>query len=302
LIKNISAMIKPDMMRRIALLAITSIILAGCTLPSFFKAKYAAIQITSSPTSEVYLDGEKVGETPFKSEKLKSKDYSVRLVPEESLSSWETIVTLQPRITTVINYEFGQDRQSSGGEILNLEPLADSEAVEIAVISIPDNASVKFDGQPKGFTPLPIKNLEAGDHVLTVSAPGHKQRRIDIKLVKGHKLTVDVQLPKEALLQEETATPSAEEKEELKITPSQPTKISTPSAEQKRPYVEILDTPTGWLRVRENPTTAEENEITKINPGETYPYLESNDTGWHKISLPDGKEGWISGRYAKVYK
>lgn len=293
------------MTRKIALLIVAALTFAGCTLPSFLRGKYSAIQITSSPAAEVFLNGEKVGETPFKSQKLKSQDYTVRLVPEEEgLASWETTVTLQSNITTVINYEFAEDRDSSGGEILSLEPLANSKAVEIAVVSIPDNASVKLDGQPKGFTPLPIKNAEAGDHLLTLSAPGHKQRKIDIKLVEGYKLTVNVQLPKESLFRQEEATPSAEpsaQEEKVTTTPTD-AKPSTPSAELERPYLEILDTPTEWLRVRENPTTYEDNEIAKINPGETYPYLESNDTGWHKIRLPDGVEGWISGRYAKVYK
>lgn len=292
------------MRKKITLLIVAALAFTGCTLPSFLQSKYSAIQITSVPIAQVFLDGEKVGETPFKDEKLKSQEYQVRLVPEEGLETWETTVTLQPSITTVINYEFGKDRQSSGGEILNLEALADNKAVEIAVVSIPDNASVKLDAQPKGFTPLQIKSAAAGDHTLTISAPGHKQRRVDIKLVEGHKLTVDVQLPKESLLQEKEATPSAEEKSESTITPSKPKpgQQSTSSAEITRPYIEILDTPTGWLRVRESPTTVEDNEIAKVNPGETYPYLKSNDIGWHQISLPNGEEGWISGRYAKVYK
>lgn len=296
------------MIRKIAFLVIAALTFTGCTLPGFLRAKYAALQITTTPTAEVFLNDERVGETPFKSEKLKAQDYTVRLVPkEEGLVSWERTVTLQPSITTVINFEFAPDRQSIGGEILSLTKLANSEAVEIAVVSIPDNASVKIDGQPKGFAPLKIKNAVAGDHALLVSAPGYKQRRVDIKAVKGHRLTVEVQLPKEALLTQE-ATPSAQTSAEEEVESKTPSstkatsKTATPSAEIKPPYVEILDTPTGWLRVRSAPTTAEDNEITKLNTGETYPFLESNDTGWHKITLPDGTEGWISGRYAKIYK
>lgn len=307
-LKNYFCYHSSHMTRKIAFLLTAAITFAGCTLPSYLRGKYSALQITSNPTAQVFLDGEKVGETPFKSEKLKSQDYTIHLDPEdEGLVSWETTVTLQPNVTTVINYEFAETKDASGSEILNLEKLADNQAVEVAVVSTPDSASVKLNGQPKGFTPLQIKNTEAGDHALTVSAPGYKQRRIDIRLVQGFKLIVDVQLPKEALLKEEEVTPSAEEeagkKEEERISPKPTTaKPSTPSAELERPYVEILDTPTGWLRVRETPTTVEDNEISKINPGETYPYLESNDTGWHKIRLPDGTEGWISGRYTKVYK
>lgn len=300
------------MKRKLLLFSILSaLLLTGCSLPNIFQKKFAAINISTKPESEVFLDDEKVGETPFVSEKLKSKDYLVRLVPkDEKLSPWETTVTLHPNITTVINYEFGKERQESSGSILTLEPVANKQAVEIAVISLPDNASIKLDGQPRGFTPIQVKDLTPGAHTLIVSAPGYKQQQIEIKTVEGHKLTVDVQLAKEALFNQE-ATPSAEVEEDKEEEPDtrvatptpKPAKPASPSAKQiDKPYVEILDTPTGWLRVRSSPTTAEDNEITKINPGERYSYLESNDTGWHKILLDDGEEGWISGRYAKVVK
>lgn len=295
------------MARNIAFFILISLILAGCTIP-FIGKKYAALQVSSSPKADVYLDDEKVGETPFTSEKLLAKEYTVRLDPlEEGLPDWETKVTLYPTLTTAINYEFAPDKQASSGEVLALEALADSEAVEIAVVSTPDNASINLNDQPKGFTPLPIKSVAEGDHTLTVSAPGYKQRRIKIKAVKGYRLTVDVQLAKEPLLAEE-ATPSAQpiEEEGSKPTPtptvSSASKPASPSAEIERPYVEIKDTPTGWLRVRSAPTTTEDNEIAKVNPRETYPYLGSNDTGWYQIRLPDGVEGWISGRYANLYK
>ncbi len=284
----------------------SAVILSGCSLlPGFLQRQQAAIQITTNPNAAVFLNDEKVGETPFKSQELKSQDYNVRLVPDgEGLIEWETTVKLYPGITTVITYDFAQDRQEASGATLTLEPLATSDAVEIAVISIPDNASVKLDGQPKGFTPLQVKNVEEGEHTLSVSAPGYKQRQIQIKTVSGHKLTVDVQLAREPIAQ---ASPSGEEKPEAeddespKPTPEE-SKPASPSAKVDKPYIEILETPTGWLRVRKEPTTAADNEVAKVNPGERYSYLDTNESGWHKILLSDGQEGWISGRYAKLVK
>jgi hypothetical protein len=61
--------------------------------------------------------------------------------------------------------------------------------------------------------------------------------------------------------------------------------------------VEILDTPTGFLRVRATPSTGA-SEITQVDPGEKFPLLEER-AGWYKIKLTDGKEGWVSGQYAK---
>ena len=301
------------MLKKLLLLGTTSLILAGCSLPGL-SPKNAALQITTNTQADVFVDGEKIGDTPFKNETLKAKEYAVRLVPKAGeLAPWETKVTLEEKTTTVIAYDFGKDRETSSGTILMLEPLVNKKAVEVAIVSIPDNASVNFDSQPKGFTPLQIKEVSAGDHTLTLQAPGYKQQQVKAKTVEGYRLAVETQLAKEALLSQE-ATPSAEP---TRLTPTptsgktekptpKPTltteNTASPSATPQRPYVEILDTPTGWLRVRSSPTTAEDNEIAKVNPKETYPYLESNDTGWIKIRLPDAKDGWISGRYAKVYK
>lgn len=274
---------------------LAGVLLSGCSLTNLLQPKYASLQITSKPAADVILNGKKMGETPFKAEKLKPQDQTIRLVPrQEGLASWETTVTLEPKVTTVIYYEFAQDRQSASGEILGLEQLADSEAAEIAIVTIPDNASVRIDGQPKGFSPLQLKDIGAGDHAITISAPGFKQRDIDIKVVQGYRLTLDAQLARESLLVPEEATPSAAVSEA-----SQP---ASPSAEPEPPYVEISETPTGWLRVRSSPSTAQGNEVTTVSPGQKYAYLESNEAGWYKIRLPDGTEGWISGRYAKLVR
>lgn len=292
------------MRAKLALLITSGLLLAGCSLPNFLKSKFAALQVSSSPTADVYINDEKVGETPFTNQKIKADDYIIRLSPkEEGFSDWETSVSLQPNITTVIKYDFSQQKQQSSGQILTLEPIANESESEISVVSIPDNASVKLDGQPKGFTPLQIKGVAPGDHTLLITAPGYKQRKIEIKTVAGHRLTADIQLAKESL-EESTASaePKAEEDEKPEPTKAAAKKEASPSAELERPYVEILDTPTGWLRVRSAPTTSEDNEIAKVSPGETYSFIESNESGWYKISLTDGSDGWISGRYAKLYK
>lgn len=278
------------------MIIIAGLLLSGCSIVDLVRPRHAALQITSNPTADVILDGKKMGETPFKTGKLKPKDQTVRLVPkQEGLASWETTVSLQPNATTVIYYEFAQERQYASGEILGLEQLADSEVTEIAVISIPDNAPVRIDGQPKGFTPLQLKDIGAGDHAITISAPGYNERRIDVKAIVGYRLTIDAQLARESLFAPQEATPSA-------TTPDESPQPASPSAEIRPPYVEISDTPTGWLRVRSSPTTSGDNELTRVSPGQKYPYLESNEAGWHKISLPDGTKGWISGRYAKLVR
>lgn len=74
-------------------------------------------------------------------------------------------------------------------------------------------------------------------------------------------------------------------------------KIASESAVLK---VKILKTPTGWLRVRTEPSVAA-SEAAKIKPNEEYPLLEEQED-WFKIQYnEDGeeKEGWISSQYGQ---
>jgi len=61
--------------------------------------------------------------------------------------------------------------------------------------------------------------------------------------------------------------------------------------------VKILPTGVGWLRVRSEPGLSG-TEVTKINVGEKFLLLEEK-TGWVKIKLADGGEGWVSSDYVE---
>jgi uncharacterized protein YgiM (DUF1202 family) len=73
-----------------------------------------------------------------------------------------------------------------------------------------------------------------------------------------------------------------------------------------RTYIQILTTPTGFLRVRSGPG-ATGSEIAQVKPGAQYPFLDEDvATGWLEIQyevptagLPNGIEGWVSGQYVK---
>jgi len=61
------------------------------------------------------------------------------------------------------------------------------------------------------------------------------------------------------------------------------------------PYVvSILDTPTGFLRVREKPNG---QEIAKVQVGAKLIYL-SEEEDWFEVELEDGNTGWISKKYS----
>ncbi len=59
----------------------------------------------------------------------------------------------------------------------------------------------------------------------------------------------------------------------------------------------ILETPTGFLRVREKDSIGSA-EIGTVKPGDKLDLI-SEKADWYEVKLPDGKTGFISATYAK---
>jgi len=315
-------------MKKLLVISLFALVLAGCSAIPWVGKKQAALQVNSTPAASVYLNGNHVGQTPFFDDKIKPGEYTVRiLVENDPTKDWQTKLTLTPQIVTVLNRSFGSTAEESSNYLLQLEPLASKDKGELSIITIPDNVIVKIDGQPEGFSPTVVRNIAEGEHTVTLTAPGYQEMTIQTQTKKGYKLVVSAQLgqlPTEAetgevatgsaQLQDKVATKSATPTPTKKVgitsttKPTlQPTKkptgtpTATGSAQLERPYVVIKETPTNFLRVREEPNTSAV-EITKVYPGEEYKYLEASETGWYKIELKNGDVGWISGKYAELFK
>lgn len=287
-------------------LLLAAFVLSGCSLLA--GRKKAALSVSATPKATLFLDGDHLGQTPYYNEKLKPGEYVLKIVPEASggqaLTVWEGRVSLSPGILTVVKRELGLTPELSSGEILSFEPLADKNAVSMAVVTTPDGAVVNLDGEPKGFAPLSIDNLSEGEHILVVSSPGYQEKNIKAKTVKGHKLIASVQLAREPVAAGSDKTETDEATESAKASPKPKASPKADSGDQEpaRPYVQINSPEIGWVRVREKPTTAEDNELTKVDHGEKFPLLDTTESGWYKIEYQTGKQGWISGKYAEKYE
>lgn len=265
---------------------------SGCTL----KKPPSALQIDTTPSANVLIEGKLSGKTPYQASDLKAGEVTVKLIPESStqaLVSWEGKVKLNTGVLTLIQQEFASAEEKMAGQILTLEKIKDEKSAALSVVSNPDGAMVSVDGEARGFTPLLLDKVGVGDHQILISKDGFGERLIKAKTVLSYKLIINAKLA-----QAETpssATPSATPT--LAVTPKT-TVAPKPTVTGKagETTVKIKDTPTGFLRVRKGPSTAEA-EIAKVNPGETYTLLEEK-SGWYKISLADGTEGWISSSYA----
>jgi hypothetical protein len=272
------------------------------------KQANAGLQINSIPQATVYLDNKEMGKTPYEESKLASGEKIVKLVVADG--QWEAKVKLNNGTVTLVNREFGVDSDRSEGDVVTLEPSTSKKSTSLTVVSQPDSSLVKVDGETKGFTPVLVENLTAGQHEIVVSAPDFKERTITTKFFDGFRTMINVKLasavdsqitPTPGVFVSLTPTPTG------KLGKTTPTPKATPSIKSsasptplQKPYVKILDTPTGWLRVRMSPSLSA-TESAKVNPGEQYPLLDEK-TGWYQIQLELSKEGWISSQYAQKYE
>ena len=77
---------------------------------------------------------------------------------------------------------------------------------------------------------------------------------------------------------------------------SSQTPLTTPQV-PKVEKVTVLDTPTGFLRVRADSSIAS-SEIGRVSPGDSLELVGEKE-GWFEIKMTNGKTGWISSQYAK---
>ncbi len=268
-------------MRKVRILLIVILglgLVIGLTffLIGYLKPKSAGIFIETTPVSTVFINGAEIGKTPYDGT-LPPGEVTLKLVPESTssiLASFETKVALTSGIKTVVRRTLGETDDISEGEIISFEKVQRGES-SLVVVSFPDAAKVTVDGATRGFTPVKVSSLTPGEHQIVVSAPGFSERTLNVKTLSGYKLTSIVKL---------AVLATAPEK---------------PASEEKQTLVEILVTPTGFLRVRSE-ANASSSEVAQVKPGEKYLFVEENEDGsWIKIEYEKGKTGWISGQYGK---
>ena len=283
---------------RLILILSTSLLLGGCSL---FGGKKAGIQVTANPQANIFLDNKSLGQTPVYQEGLKPGTYTIKIAAsDQTLSAWEGKITLNAGALTVIDRQLAADPAKSFGYTLTFEALANKTATEVNLVSFPDTVSVMVDGAPVGFTPFKSDSTSAGGHTFTLTSPGYQDQVIKASVRAGNRLVINVQLGAQTIVPTPAPTPIA--------TPSATPKISnveiTPLPKQAtnsavlKPYVEILSTPTGFLRVRDS-ASASGTEVAKVNPADRFPYI-STSGSWYQIEYLTGKKGYVSATYAKL--
>lgn len=281
------------MKRRILLVIAVLLILVGIFI--FIKVivvvlapkGHGGLQVTSNVDAEVFLNNKSVGKTPLclcdQGETITSGSYNIKIVPHDSsLQPFNTRVLINPNVLTAVDRVFLPGALSSA-YIITLERTSEREP-QVFIASVPDGALIAIDGESEGVTPLNIKSISASEHEVEIEKQLFAKKTVRIRAVSYYKLILNT------ILGTEDAT-------KLTTTPAPSTALSPTPAAVSQIKVLISQTPTGFLRVRAEPSISSA-EVGRVNPGESYLYVDENDA-WYEITLANGTRGWISKSYSQ---
>ena len=241
-------------------------ILSGCTVIG--SARPAALQVTATPEATVFLDGKHIGKTPFFTDQLDAKEYTLKISVSET--SYTEKIVLTPGALTAVNRELSANFLGQAGETLSLNKQGEG----VFVSSYPDKAEVSLDGRIAGETPMIITDVKEGDHQISINKTGYIQREFAIKSSNKYQLVANVTLASE-------------------FAKGQSTSVESQSQTKS---VEILKTALGHVRVRKEPSL-DSPEVATIETGKQAELLQEVNN-WYLVKI-DGKLGWISTQYAK---
>ena len=212
-------------------------------LNSYFNFQpRSGIRVESNTKAKVFINKQEVGETPFQKEDLKTGEHMVELKADKY--TWQGYVRTNPGTLTIVNRELSENTTQSTGEVISLEK-GNGKGNGLLILSNPSEADVEIDGKIVGKTPLSVDDPSPGEHQFMVSKNGFLKRSIRSVLTDGFKLVMSV---------------------DLSLSELDLTKLQTSPIESTQ-YVLIKPTPTGFLRVRSEPSISG-NEIGRVLPGE----------------------------------
>ena len=278
---------------KLKLIVILSIAFIVFVLAKLFfdmvSKKEGRLQVLSRPGAAVFLDNVMKGNTPY-TNTLKDGEYMLKIVPDGMASkatSWQKKISVFPGSLTYVDAQLESSDIASWADVYWLTHLGFlSKSTGLMVETEPSGALIYIDNDEKGVSPLTLEDVAVGSHELSVFMPGFSRRSKKINVSPGYQLHAYIKL-------------ALDPSQKSQYTITDPTSLATAAASIKEPSntVRILDTPTGWLRVRDEPTLAG-SESARINPGQRFELLDEQ-VGWYKIKIDNLNEGWISSEYAQ---
>jgi len=136
------------------------------------EAGYGNLRVSSNPVgASVYLNGKKIGQTPFTKKRIKKGSYKLEL-RKECFASLKKTLKIKPLETVKTS--------------LKLTPTCG----ELEVLSDPQGATVFLDEKEVGVTPLQLTGIKKGGRQLVVRQEGYDEVAKAITIVPSRQLKV----------------------------------------------------------------------------------------------------------------
>lgn len=288
------------------ILTIGFVIFTVVSVVLFKKEKEPELKILSSPTATVLLDGQPIGKTPIEGFVVSAGEHMLVLTPDKPASetaSWRGKVTTNPSSKTYVDRQLGPSEIHSSGVVFSVRKAERGSSKKgvgaIEITTDPIGTIIYLDNDEKGIAPLMMEDVAVGEHEISAYSPGFIRRSQKIKVEDGYIVSGEFKLAIDPSYQKIEITPKeATESASLSgtPTPSPSGGVLSPSPSSSN-SITIKQTPTGFLRVRDKPSTGG-SEIAQVKPGETYEILDEQN-GWIQIEYEKGEKGWVSGQYAE---
>ena len=175
----------------------------GSNTPKAFQLvpAFGSLSITSEPSgADVYLSGELVGQTPYSNPRLASAKYLVDIRKPLYL----------PLSNQTIAIEDGQLSEHHYKLQPNFGDLSVASDPPAATITLEANGREVF----RGTTPIALQ-LEPATYLLSASKSGYAQRRFEVKIARGQRISISKEqlqlrrLSGTAVISSEPASPGA---------------------------------------------------------------------------------------------
>ena len=175
----------------------------GSNTPKAFQLvpAFGSLSITSEPSgADVYLSGELVGQTPYSNQRLASAKYLVDIRKPLYL----------PLSNQTIAVEDGKLSEHSFKLRPNFGDLSVASEPSAATITLEANGREVF----RGSTPIALQ-LEPATYILSASKSGYAQRRFEVKIARGQRISIGKEqlqlrrLSGTAVISSEPASPGA---------------------------------------------------------------------------------------------
>ncbi len=174
----------------------------------FLNGKAALTVNTPLGKSEVYLNGEKIGETPYSAENLNPGEYELEIKKitdtENFYTDFSDTIMLVDNTRTFIEVEIGPTDQFTSIKKFYYQETGGQS--KLLINTQPENSTIWIDEVRYGEAPVTNDSLNPGRHDLKVEADGYETIESTIITREGYTLIADVQLMAKPVILDENST------------------------------------------------------------------------------------------------